>query len=84
LRLQWVAHLPIIARGETGSGVPVLTPAEFCIFLPDPDPGPDSDPEYKIWEKLDPEPELLFNFGSGRSLCGNFLNINMGKLRLDQ
>jgi len=61
---------------------PELTPAEFCIFLSD--PGPDSDLEYKIWEKLDPEPESLFTFGSGRSLCGNFLNKNMGKLRLDR
>ena len=84
LRLQWVAHLPIIARGGTRSGAPKLTPEEFCIFLSDPDPGPDSDPEYKICEKMDLEPESLFNFGSGRSLCGNFLNKNMGKLQLDR
>jgi len=55
---------------------PELTPAEFCIFL--------SDPDNKIWEKLDPEPESLLNFGSDRSLCGNFFNKNMGKLRLDR
>ena len=61
----------------------MLTPEEFCIFLPDPDPGPDSDPEYKIWEKLDPEPDSLFIFGSGRRLCGNFSNENTSKIGLD-
>jgi len=29
------------------------------------------------------DPELLFNFGSSRSLCGHFVSENMGKLRLD-
>jgi len=29
-------------------------------------------------------PESLFNFGSIRSLCGNFLSKNMGKLQLDR
>jgi len=33
--------------------------------------------------KTGPGKESLFNFGSGRSLCGHFLNKNMGKLRLD-
>jgi len=41
-------------------------------------------PESKICEKLDLGPEALFNFGSGRSLCGHFLSKNMGKLRLDR
>jgi len=29
--------------------------------------------------RLIPEPELLFNLGSSRSLPGHFLNKNMGK-----
>jgi len=41
------------------------------------------DQEYKISEKLDPEPKSLFNFGSGRRLCGNFSNENMSELGLD-
>ena len=40
---------------------------------------PGSGPGVKIWEKPDPDPESLFNFGSSRSLCGH-----MGKLRLDR
>jgi len=44
--------------------------------------GPGSRPESKIWEK--PEPESLFNFGSGRSLCGHFLSKNLVNLRLDR
>jgi len=44
LGLQWVAHLPIIARGGTGSGIPELTPAEFCIFHSDLDPA-------RIWTR---------------------------------
>ena len=54
------------------------TPAGFCVFLSDPDP------ESKICEKPDPDPESLFNFGSSRSLCDHFLSKNMGKLRLDR
>jgi len=69
-------------RGGTGSGVPETTTARFCIFHSDPDP----DPQSKICEKPDSEPESLFNFGSSRSLCGHFLSTleNMGKLRLDR
>jgi len=63
-------------RGGTGSGLPESTPAGFCVFRSDPDPGPGS----KIWEK--PDQESIFNFGSSRSLCGCFLSKNMGKLRL--
>ena len=66
------------SRGGTGSAAPESTPAGFCVFLSDPDP------EFKIWEKLDADPGSLFNFGSSRSLCGHFLNKNMGKLRLDR
>ena len=43
----------------------------------------DPDPESKICEKPDPDPESLFHFGSSRSLCGHFLGKNNGKLRLD-
>ena len=56
-------------RGGTGSGLPESTPAGFCVFL--------SDPESKIREKPDADPESLFNFGSSRSLCGHVLNKNM-------
>jgi len=62
--------------GGTGSGVPESTPTGFLVFL--------SDPESKICEKPDPDPEPLFRFGSSRSLCGRFLSKNMGKLRLDR
>jgi len=62
-------------KGGSGSGVPESTPVGFCVFLSDPDP----DPESKIWEKADPDPESLFNFSSSRSLCGG-----LGKLRLDR
>ena len=60
--------------------MPESTPAWFCIFLSDADP----DPESKICEKPDPEPESLFIFGCSRSLCGDFLSKNMGKLPLDR
>jgi len=36
-------------RGGTGSGLPVLTPAGFCVFPSDPVP------ESKICEKTDPD-----------------------------
>jgi len=62
----------VSSRGGTGSGVPESTPAEFCVFLSDADP----DPQSKIWEK--PDPESLFNFDSSRSLGGHFLRENMG------
>jgi len=32
------------------------------------------DPESKIWEKPDPDPVSLFNFGSSRNLCGHFVS----------
>ena len=54
------------------------TPAGFSVFLSDPEP------ESKILEKTDPDLDSLFNFGSSRSLCGHFLNRNMGKLQLDR
>jgi len=56
-------------RGGTGSGLPVSTPDGFCVFLSDPEP----DPDLKICERPDPDPESLFHFGSNRSLCGYFL-----------
>jgi len=58
--------------------VPESTPARFCIFLSDPDP------ESKICEKPEPDPESLFNVGSSRSLCDRFLSENIGKLRFDR
>jgi len=60
------------------SGVPKSVPAGFCVFLSD------QDPESTIWEKMDPDPKLLFDFSSTRSLCSYFSNKNMGKLWLDQ
>jgi len=54
------------------------TPAGFCVFLSDPDP------ESKICEKPVMDPQSLFHFGIGRSLCGHFLGKNMGKLRLER
>jgi len=38
-------------------------------FFSDPDP----DPESKICDKPDSDPESLFHIGSSRSLCGHFL-----------
>jgi len=63
-----------------GSGVPESTPARFCVFLSHPDP----DPESKICDYSDPDPDSLFHFGSSKCLCGHFLSKNMGKFRLDQ
>jgi len=40
--------------------------------------GPGSDPESKICEKTDPDPEPLFQFGSSRSLCGGYGQIMVG------
>jgi len=50
----------------------------FILYDPDPDP------EFKICEKPDPEPESLFTFGSRRSLRGHFLSENIDKFRLDR
>jgi len=50
------------------------------VFLSD----PNLDPESKIFEKTDPDPEPFFNFGSSRSLRGHFLSVKMGKFRLDR
>ena len=71
-----------------GTGVPESTRQDFSAFLRlafigrilrlSFGPGPES----KIWEKPDPDPESLFNFGSSRGLC-DFLSKYMGKLRLD-
>jgi len=52
---------------------PESAPAGFCVFLSDPDSGPGS----KSCEKLDPG--SLFNFGSNRSLLGQFLSKHKGK-----
>ena len=65
-------------RGGTESGFLESTPEGFCVFLSDPEP------ESKIWEKPDPNPDSLFNFGSSKSLSGHFLGKNMGKSRFDQ
>jgi len=46
--------------------------------------GPGSGHGVKIFEKLNPDPESLFHFGSSRSLCVHFLSKNMGKIRLDR
>ena len=64
--LNWLS-----TRGGHGSLVPELTPARFCVFHTDPYP----DQESKMFEKSDPEPESLFNFGSNRSLCGHFSEV---------
>jgi len=64
--------------GGHGSGMPELTLAGICVFLLDPEP------ESKFCEKLDADPESLFNFGSNRSLCGHFLRKSVGKFRLDR
>ena len=63
-------------RFSEGAMDPESTPAGFCLFL--------SEPEWKICEKMGPDPESLFNSGSGRSLSGHFLSKNMGKFRLDR
>jgi len=60
-----------LIKGGHGSGVPEWTPAGFCVFLSDPDP------ESKIREKTDPDPESLFNFASSRSLRGHCLSKTM-------
>ena len=42
---KWIAkrreYWVVSTRGGTESGLPVSTPAGFCVFLSDPDPGPD-------------------------------------------
>jgi len=55
---------------------PESTPAEFCVFL--------SDPDSKICEKPGPDPESLINFSSSRSLRGHFLRKKMCKFRMDR
>jgi len=60
----------VCTRGGTGSGVLESTPAGFCVFL--------SEPESKICEKPDLDPESLFYFGSSKSLCGHFLRNKKG------
>ena len=79
IQIQIHSSSLLCIRGGTGSGKPESTPAEFCVFVSDPDP----DPGQKF-EKNGPGPESLFNFGSSRSLCGHFSSKNMGKLRLDR
>jgi len=59
-----IAALYPFARSGHGSGVPESTAAGFCVFLSDPDP------ESKICEKPDPDPESIVIFGRSRSLRG--------------
>jgi len=54
------AHLCF--KGGHESEVPESTPQGFCVFL--------SEPESKICEKPDPNPESLVIFGSNRSVRG--------------
>ena len=67
--------------------MPESTPAGFCVFLSDPDPGSKicekPDPESKVCEKAETDPESLFNSSRGTSLCGHFLSKNMSEFRLD-
>jgi len=67
---------PEPARGGTGSGITGVDSGRILRFSY----GSGSVPESKICEKLNPDPESLFHFGSSRSLCGHFLGITMGKL----
>ena len=73
--LYWIS-----GRGGTGSGLPESTPAGLYVFLSDLGP----EPESKICEKPDPDPDSLFYFGSSRSLCGHFFGKNMSNLCLDR
>jgi len=57
---------------------PESNPAGFCVLFRI------RVRESKLWEKTDPDPESLFNFGSSRSLCGEFLCKNMRELWLDR
>ena len=58
--------------------MPESTPVGFCFFLLYPDP----DPESKIFEKPNPDPESLFHFGSSRNMCGHFLSRFSVKLSI--
>jgi len=64
-------------RGGTGSGVPESTPEGFCVFL-------SARIRSQKFGKIRTRSESLFNFGRSRSLCGQYLSKNMGKLRLDR
>jgi len=72
-RLKAVFGYPWVVRVRD-QRLPQSTPAGFCVCLSNPDP------ESKICEKPDPDPESLFNFGSSRSLRCHFLSKNMSKL----
>ena len=52
--------------GWTGFGAPESTPVGFRVFLSH------LDPESDIWEKPDPDPESILNFGISSSLFGHF------------
>ena len=67
---SWTAKVFTVERASTES-----TPAGYCVFLSDLDPGPES----QIFEKQDPDWESLFNFDSSKSLRGHFFSENMGK-----
>jgi len=63
---DWTTSGPcrLYTRGGTGSGLPELTPAGFCVFLSDPDPGPES----KFWGKPDPDPSH-FSISTVAGVC---------------
>jgi len=62
------------------TGVPESTPGGSGVFLSGPKP------ESKFFEKRDPDPESVFNFGNGSSLHGHFLNkkIDFGWIHSSQ
>jgi len=62
------------------TGVPESTPDGSGVFLSGPKP------ESKFFEKRDPDPESVFNFGNGSSLHGHFLNkkIDFGWIHSSQ
>ena len=66
------------SRGGHGSGVPEWTQAGLYVFLSD----PYQDPESKICEKADLDPESLFSFGSCRSLFDHILRKTWVNSRL--
>jgi len=61
----------ISIRGGTGSELPESTPAGFCVFLSDPDPGPES----KICEKPDPVSSEISDFPPCTHAQSNILHI---------
>jgi len=70
--LSWQSGRRVLQRWDR-IRLPESTPGGFCVFISDPDP------ESKICEKPDPDPDSLFHSSSSRSLCGHFLGKNMMK-----